>query len=53
MSKTELQLDDGSPAATPDDLFRRLDELEIAHDTIHHDRVAIIQPGPAAPCRVE
>ena len=31
-----VQLDDGSPAATPDELFRRLDELEIAYETVHH-----------------
>ena len=43
MSDTDLQLDDGSHAATPDDLFRRLDELEIVHDTIHHDPVFTVE----------
>ena len=43
MSDTELQLDDGNLAATPDDLFRRLDELEIDHDTIHHDPVFTVE----------
>ena len=50
MSKPELQLDDGNPAATPDDLFRRLDELEIAHDTIHHDPVFTVKEAKSL-CR--
>ena len=43
MSDSELQLDDGTAAATPDDLFRRLDELEIVHETIHHEPVFTVE----------
>ena len=43
MNTTDLELDDGSLAATPDDLFRRLDELEIVHNTIHHDPVFTVE----------
>lgn len=43
MNTTDLELDDGSLAATPDDLFRRLDELGIVHNTIHHDPVFTVE----------
>ena len=39
----DLQLDDGSPAATPDELFRRLDELEIAYETVSHAPVFTVE----------
>ncbi len=43
MNNRDLQLDDGSPAATPDELFRRLDELEIAYETVHHAPVFTVE----------
>jgi Ala-tRNA(Pro) deacylase len=43
MSHTDVQLDDGSPAATSDELFRRFDELKIAHETVHHDPVFTVE----------
>jgi len=39
MSTPPERLDDGSAPATPQDLFRRLDELEIPHETTRHEPV--------------
>jgi Ala-tRNA(Pro) deacylase len=37
------KLDDGRRPATPDDLFRRLDELGIDHETTSHDPVFTVE----------
>jgi Ala-tRNA(Pro) deacylase len=41
------KLDDGSDPATPDDLFRRLDELDIEHETTEHDPVFTVEEAKA------
>lgn len=43
MSEDDGRLEDGTPPATPQDLFRRLDELGIAHHTAQHDPVFTVE----------
>ena len=43
MNEPVAQLDDGSAPATPADLFRRLDELDISHDTVEHAPVFTVE----------
>ncbi len=47
MSPPEDKLDDGSPPMTPSALFRRLDELDIAHETSSHDPVFTVEEAKA------
>ncbi len=47
MSSAETKLHDGSDPATPEDLFRRLDELGIAHDTTSHEPVFTVEEAKA------
>jgi Ala-tRNA(Pro) deacylase len=47
MSPPEDKLDDGSPPMTPEALFRRLDELGIAHETTSHDPVFTVEEAKA------
>lgn len=47
MSAPPLQLDDGTAPATPTDLFCRLDELDIAHDTVEHEPVFTVEEARA------
>lgn len=43
MSPLDDKLADGMPPATPEDLFRRLDELGIEHDTRTHQPVFTVE----------
>ncbi|MGD8330896.1 MAG: prolyl-tRNA synthetase associated domain-containing protein [Acidobacteriota bacterium] len=43
MSSPPDNLEDRSAPATPDDLFRRLDELGIAHETTEHEPVFTVE----------
>lgn len=43
MSPLDDKLADGRPPATPEDLFRRLDELGIEHDTRTHQPVFTVE----------
>lgn len=43
MSEAEAQLADGSPPATPEQLFARLDALGIPHRTAHHPPVFTVE----------
>jgi Ala-tRNA(Pro) deacylase len=47
MSPPEDKLDDGSLPITPEALFRRLDELGIAHETTSHDPVFTVEEAKA------
>ena len=43
MSTPPIRLDDGTAPATPEDFFRRLDELGIAHETVEHEAVFTVK----------
>ena len=47
MSPPEDKLDDGSRPMTPEALFRRLDELGIAHETTSHAPVFTVEEAKA------
>ena len=52
MSEQTPVLADGSAPATPDDLFRRLDELEIPHSTVEHEPVFTVEDAKAVQGRI-
>ena len=47
MTGPVAQLDDGSAPATPADLFHRLGELEIIHETVEHAPVFTVEEAKA------
>jgi len=47
MSPADEELHDGTSPATPEALFRRLDELGIAHETTSHDPVFTVEEAKA------
>ena len=47
MNPPDHKLDDGSTPTTPEALFRRLDELGIAHETTSHDAVFTVEEAKA------
>jgi len=47
MSAPPQELDDGTLPATPEELFGRLDELDVAHETVEHDPVFTVEEAQA------